>query len=135
MFDCLWAGDSIAVMTSYYKPECAKIARGGYNSWQYNKYFPGPLQAKTVVISLGTNDHDGVFTEIEIEAVRARVSAQRVVWILPPIKPNIQAIVRRVAAAHGDGIVLITSFLPGERPPVHPDAKGSRQIVQDVWGQ
>ena len=101
MLECLIVGDSIAVGTKMFKPECAVMAKGGWNTWQWNKqYGRDELRARTVIISLGTNDHAGVRTEAELKAVRANAKADRVYWILPAIKPNIQAIVRRVAAEH-----------------------------------
>ena len=37
MIDCLIVGDSIAVGTHQFKPECVAYAKGGINSWQWNK--------------------------------------------------------------------------------------------------
>ena len=78
---------------------------------------------------MGTNDHAGVRTEAELRAVRANAKADRVYWILPTIKPNIQAIVRRVAAEHGDTVLPITSLQPDQ---IHPSWAGYRQIAKDT---
>ena len=60
MLECLIIGDSIAVGTAMARPECVSHSRGGWNSWQWNKdYLPivKEKSAKTIVISLGANDH------------------------------------------------------------------------------
>jgi hypothetical protein len=107
MLDCLIVGDSIAVGTHQFRPECAAYARGGWNSWQWNKdYLSSDLSAKTVIISLGSNDHKGVRTKAELQRLREKVgTGVRVFWILPAIKPEIQDIVRSIAADWKD-IVL-----------------------------
>jgi lysophospholipase L1-like esterase len=128
--DCLIVGDSIAVGTHQFKPECAVMAKGGWNTWQWNqRYGRNELRARTVIISLGTNDHAGVRTEAELRAVRANAQADRVYWILPAIKPNIQDIVRRVAADNGDVVLPITSLQPDK---IHPSWAGYKQIAKDT---
>jgi lysophospholipase L1-like esterase len=130
MLECLIVGDSIAVGTKMFKPECAVIAHGGWNTWQWNKqHGREDLQAHTVIISLGTNDHAGVRTEPELRAVRANAHADRVFWILPAIKPNIQDIVRRVAADYGDTVLPITSLQPDK---IHPSWAGYKQIAKET---
>ena len=63
MIDCLIVGDSIAVGTHQFKPDCVAYAKGGINSWQWNRKFGDKqLGANTVIISLGSNDHEGVRT-------------------------------------------------------------------------
>jgi len=128
MLDCLIIGDSIAVGTHQFKPKCAVMAKGGWNTWQWNqKYGRDELTARTVIISLGTNDHKGVKTELELRAIRANARADRVYWILPAIKPDIQDIVRLIAADWGDVILPITD-LSTDR--VHPTGNGYRQLAK-----
>ena len=130
MLDCLIVGDSIAVGTHMFKPECAVIAHGGWNTWQWNKkYGRDELRAHNVIISLGTNDHAGVRTEPELRAVRSNAQADRVYWILPAIKPNIQDIVRRVASDNGDVVIPITSLQPDK---IHPSWAGYKNIVSEI---
>ena len=131
MIDCLIIGDSIAVGTQMFEPKCAVIAKGGINSYQWvNKNIDrAPYQAKTVIISLGSNDHKHVKTEAELQTVRQLTKADRVYWILPAIKPDIQEIVRRVAAEHGDVVVPIKSLQPDG---IHPSWAGYRQIVKET---
>jgi lysophospholipase L1-like esterase len=87
------------------------------------------LQAKTVIISLGSNDHKYVKTEAELQTIRQLTKADRVYWILPAIKPDIQAIVKRVAAQYGDTVLPITSLQPDG---IHPSWAGYKKLANDA---
>jgi lysophospholipase L1-like esterase len=131
MLDCLIVGDSIAVGTHQFKPECAVYAKGGINSkqWVDKNIQNMPLQAKTIIISLGTNDHKYIKTESELQTVRQLTKADRVYWILPAIKPDIQDIVRKVAAQYGDTVLPITSLQPDK---IHPSWAGYKEIAKET---
>jgi hypothetical protein len=127
MLDCLILGDSIAVGTHQIATECRALAKGGWNSWQWNRdYLKNDLSADTVIISLGSNDHKGVKTRRELEIVRDKVKGSRVFWILPAIKPDIQDIVREIAAQHGDTVLPINRLQPDG---IHPSWAGYKDIV------
>jgi lysophospholipase L1-like esterase len=127
MLDCLIVGDSIAVGIANVRTECVAYAKGGINSYQWlNKNVDKtPLVAKTVIISLGSNDHKYVKTESELQAIRELTKADRVFWILPAIKPDIQEIVRKVAAKHGDTVLPITRL---QKDGVHPSWAGYKDL-------
>jgi len=127
MLECLIIGDSIAVGTATARPECVAYAKGGINSYQWlNKNIDKtPLTAKTVIISLGSNDHKYVKTENELQALRQLTKADRVFWILPAIKPDIQEIVRKVAAEYGDTVLPITRL---QKDGVHPSWAGYKEL-------
>ena len=129
MLDCLIMGDSIAVGTQMFDKECAVIAKGGINSYQWvNKNIDkAPYQAKTVIISLGSNDHQYVKTEEELKTIRRLTKADRVYWILPAIKPNIQEIVKKIAAENGDVVIPIKGLQPDG---IHPSWSGYKDIVE-----
>jgi lysophospholipase L1-like esterase len=131
MLECLIVGDSIAVGTATARPECVAYAKGGINSYQWlNKNIDKmPLTAKTVIISLGSNDHKYVKTESELQAIRELTKADRVYWILPAIKPDIQEIVRKVAAKNGDTVLPITSL---QKDGVHPSWAGYKQLGEQT---
>jgi lysophospholipase L1-like esterase len=131
MLDCLIVGDSIAVGTHQFKPECAVYAKGGINSkqWVDKNIKNMPLQAKTVIISLGSNDHKYIKTESELQTVRQLTKADRVYWILPAIKPDIQEIVKKVAAQYGDTVLPITRLQPDG---IHPSWAGYKQLAEEA---
>ena len=135
-------GDSIAVGTHQFRPDCVAYARGGINSWQWRKQYldsdSGTLPAaKTAIISLGSNDHKGVKTRTELEKIRKAVSAERVFWILPhgnnPASGVdiewIQTFVRVVAAEYGDTVLPITRV---QTDNIHPSWAGYRELAKET---
>jgi lysophospholipase L1-like esterase len=88
-----------------------------------------PLKAKTVIISLGSNDHKYVKTESELRSIRELTKADRVYWILPAIKPDIQEIVKKVAAENGDTVLPITRL---QNDGVHPSWAGYKQLGEQT---
>jgi lysophospholipase L1-like esterase len=129
MLECLILGDSIAVGTHQARPECVAHAKGGWNTGQWNReYLKKDLTAKTVIISLGSNDHKGVKTKAELQRIREKVGATaRVFWILPAIKPEIQAIVKSMAEEYGDTVLPITRL---QKDGVHPSWAGYKQLAE-----
>jgi len=130
MIECLILGDSIAVGLKQQIPQCESFSKGGWNTWQWNKdYLKHDLTAQTVIISLGSNDHKGIKTQEELEKLREKITTSRVFWILPAIKPNIQEIVKKISAQHGDTIVPITRLQPDG---VHPSWVGYKELARVV---
>ena len=130
MIDCLILGDSIAEGTQQFRPKCIAYAKSGINSSQWNKQNANKnLSAKTVIISLGSNDHAGVRTLWELQQLRTRVDADKVFWILPAIKPDIQQMVQMIAKDHGD-IVLPIENLHADK--VHPSWSGYRKLAEQT---
>jgi lysophospholipase L1-like esterase len=136
MLDCLIVGDSIAVGVKQQRPECVSYAHGGWNSWQWNKkYQSTPLNAKTVIISLGSNDHQYVRTLLELQQLRQRTKADRVFWILPAgnLKASavdiadIQKMVTLVAEQYNDTVLPITRL---QKDGIHPSWAGYKNIAE-----
>lgn len=137
MLECLIVGDSIAVGTANIRTDCVAYAKGGINSrqWVDQNISRTPLLAKTVIISLGSNDHKGVKTEKELEILRSLTKADRVYWILPAgVHPKnnvpvevIQEIVKKVAAKHGDIVLPITRL---QKDGIHPSWAGYKDIAE-----
>ena len=121
MLECLIVGDSIAVGTHRFKTECRAVAKGGINSWQWNKDYllkASEKPAKTIIISLGANDHKGIKTEQELRQMRSIIKGDRVFWIDPgqDRKPVPHDAIVRIAKEYGDTIIL--------RPKNHMSADG-----------
>ena len=129
MLECLIMGDSIAVGTEMFKKECVAYAKGGINSkqWLDNNVGKSPYIAKTIIISLGSNDHQYVKTEEELRTIRKLTKADRVYWIMPAIKPNIQEIVKKVANEYGDTVLPITRLQPDG---IHPSWAGYKELAE-----
>ena len=126
MLECLIIGDSIAVGTQAMRHECVLVGKGGINSSQWNKNYSKDLQpAETVIISLGSNDHEGVHTFKELLALRERIEGKRVFWIMPAIKPHIQEMVQIIAKNFGDTVLPITWLQPDK---VHPSWAGYKEL-------
>lgn len=124
MLDCLILGDSIAVGTHMFRQECVAYAQVGINSHNWNKKWPNvELTAKTVVISLGSNDTKNINSKKELEILRKRVDAYHVFWILPSIKPDVQELIKQVASEYGDTIIPITHTEPDGIHPTIPNYK------------
>lgn len=133
MIECIVLGDSIAVGTHLQRYECTSYSKGGINSGQWNKnYADKSLSSKSVIISLGTNDHHGVNTFKELMKMRERVNAERVYWIMPPCndkfcKQNVNDIVEIIARNYGD-IIIGTKRVQADG--VHPSTAGYREIAE-----
>ena len=130
MLECLIVGDSIAVGTARQRPECVSLSQGGINSHNWNKKNAGnSVAARTVIISLGSNDTKDIRTIWELQTLRDKVTADRVYWIMPAIKPHIQKMVQTVADSYGDTVLPIISL---EKDGVHPDTKGYQAIANST---
>jgi lysophospholipase L1-like esterase len=129
MLDCLIIGDSIAVGTHQARPECVVHARTGWTSQQWTRdYLKNSLTARTVIISLGSNDHKGTRTPAELQRIREKVgTTARVFWILPAINPDIQATIKSMAAEYGDSVLPITRL---SKDGVHPTATGYKELAE-----
>ena len=135
MLDCLILGDSIAVGTHQFKQECTMIAKGGINSWQYNRDYVMPRKndfgAEVVIISLGSNDHAGVKTYNELYKLRERVKAQRVYWVMPNPEKFIRQAedVKLIALSFGDFVIKPTRY---QADQVHPSWAGYKEIAKEA---
>jgi lysophospholipase L1-like esterase len=129
MLECLIIGDSIAFGVSMVRPECTAIVRSGINSANWNRNFlPAVQPAKTVIISLGTNDSH-IDTESNLRKLRAAVKAPRVFWLLPSHKLRSEQfrIVNYVARMNGD-IVIPRPEKDISPDGIHPTNKGYKTL-------
>jgi lysophospholipase L1-like esterase len=131
MIECLILGDSIAVGTKVEMPQCISYAKGGFNSrqWMDGNIDKSPFIANKVIISLGTNDHKSIKTEEELRTLRLLTKADQVYWIMPAIKPNIQALILQIALEHNDIVIPIHGL---QADKIHPSWAGYKDIVKKV---
>jgi lysophospholipase L1-like esterase len=135
MIECLILGDSIAKGISDVRKECVAYVKSGINSYDYvNRhvlYTQGNTEAKTVIISLGSNDFKNINTYDELDTLRQLVKAERVYWILPNIKETKRKAVYDVAKKYNDWIIDARGY---DRSPdsVHPTYKGYKDIAKEI---
>jgi len=131
MIDCLIIGDSIAVGTKMFRPDCADYAKSGITSIGWNKqYGKNDLSANTVIISLGTNDWIKADTYGMLMNIRTKIKGSpRVFWILPneESKPLIVHQVREVAAQFHDTVLPTTRW---QKDKIHPSWAGYKELAE-----
>lgn len=130
MIDCLGLGDSIAVGIAAAIPGCLAEARVGIGSPAYAAIYAHHVSAELAIISLGSND-GGADTSAAMDEARSRVTAARVVWILPSTGSRAAAIA--VAARYNDETVDVRPLVGRDR--VHPRPGGYRVIARMIVGQ
>lgn len=132
MLECLILGDSLAVGVGQIRKECVTYAKSGINSYDYvNRHLlhtQGNTAAKSVIISLGSNDSKTTKTFEELDTLRQLVKADRVFWILPAIKDDKRRAVQAVAEKYRD--TVIDSRQSALSPDgVHPTGNGYKNIA------
>lgn len=135
MLECLILGDSLAVGIGQVRIECVTYAAAGINSYDYvNRHVLNKVdnsQAKTVVISLGSNDLEKIKTFGELDTLRQLVKADRVYWILPAIKDHKRQAVYQVAEKYKDTVIDSRKHqLSSDR--VHPTYNGYKSIAEQT---
>lgn len=138
MLECLILGDSIAVGVGQVRKECVTYAKSGINSYDYvNRHVMNTnsvyKEAKSVIISLGSNDFKSINTYEELDTLRHLVKADRVYWILPAIKDPKRKNVQQVADKYKD-VVIDTRNYDMSPDGVHPTYKGYKKIAEQTKG-
>lgn len=132
MIDCLIVGDSIAVGVSQYRKECVSVAKVGITSKAWNKENLNKLEpARTLIISLGANDYEGINTEANVRKLRIKAQADKVFWLLPSnvLKPTQVKAVETVAKEFGD-IIIPRPEADISKDRVHPTQKGYQKLAE-----
>ena len=136
MIDCMIIGDSIAVGVAMQRKECVAYAKGGWNSWQWNKDYLSEAAVnyrETIIISLGANDHKGVKTEKELRKMRESIKGKRVFWIDPgkDRKPIPHEAMSKIAAEYRD-VILSRPMNHMSSDGVHPTGKGYKLLAEQT---
>ncbi len=133
MLECLILGDSLATGIGQVRTECVTVAKNGINSVDYvNRHIlrkHDNKSAKTVIISLGSNDTAKINTLRELDTLRQLVDADRVYWIVPNIKEDKRLAVLTVADKYKDFVIDARKHDTGP-DQVHPTRKGYKTISE-----
>jgi hypothetical protein len=108
MIPCLILGDSHAVATAdavrrAVGERCAVIAQAGVNSSAILKRTP-TIAYRGVVLSAGANDADNPDLADSLDAIRRRIKAVKVVWLMP-YNREAAVTVQWVAQRWGDTVI------------------------------
>jgi lysophospholipase L1-like esterase len=126
-------GDSIAVGTHMMRPQCVAYAQGGITSNGWTKKFGDKdLTAKSIIISLSTNDLTSADTYGTLMNIRTKIKGDtKVFWIEPNRESRFEAvkIVRRVAEQFGDTVLVNTKW---SRDHIHPTTTGYRELANST---
>ncbi len=118
---CLIVGDSIgigaAAPLAASGARCAVHARVGASSGETVRTFSGHMPVEHAIISLGSNDAENPDLERNLIAVRRRIVARRVTWIIP-YHQRASRVATMLARGFGDSIVDLGRF--ASRDGVHP---------------
>lgn len=120
MIDCIAIGDSIAVGIGQ-AAHCTINAKVGASS-SYIADHVVASNKSVAVISAGSNDPTNPKLRTNLDEIRSKVTAKRVIWILP-YNRKAAAVVKAVAVQHGDGYIDLSAFKT--RDGVHPSSYGS----------
>lgn len=115
--DCIAIGDSIAVGVGQ-AAHCSINAKVGASS-SYIADHVVSSSRDVAVISAGSNDPSNPKLRTNLDKIRSKITAKRVVWILPYDR-KAAAVVKAVAVQHGDGYVDLSGFKT--RDGVHPSS-------------
>lgn len=117
--DCVTIGDSIAVGIGR-ASHCYQMAAIGRTDFDQAAIIK-PISIDTAIISLGTNRPNDPNLKVDLEYIRSKVTANKVVWIIPYNK-DAAKIVHSVATKFGDKYVELSAYPTSD--DMHPHKYG-----------
>jgi lysophospholipase L1-like esterase len=132
LFECLVLGDSIAVGVGRARPECAVVAASGITSERFVQTLHARPWARTVIVSLGVNDGDGVPTIDNLRLLRRAIAADTVYWLLAGSNPRARDAARVVARQYRDRLIDVAPLAGPDH--VHPDRTGYAVLARETGG-
>lgn len=109
MLQCLILGSSFIINGLHqYKPDCTVYSKPGTNTSVWNKtYLNNDLSANVVVIILGAGDAPRIPTRDNLNALRNKVNAKHVYWVLPLEVSHVTPIILTIALENNDKVIEI----------------------------
>ena len=126
MFECLVLGDSIAVGVGQNLPTCETIAKVGLSSSQVLASVK-KVSKDLVVVSVGSNDPRNPELLRNVRALRAKLDAKYVIWLLPYDRSAAGA-VREVASSYRDYLLDLRNYDTNDG--VHP--KNYKELAKEL---
>lgn len=122
--NCIVLGDSIAVGVSAMLAKdkdlhCETIAKVGRPTSEVLSKAPIAIEARNVVISTGSNDHQ--VRPYQFSNLRKRIVGN-VTWILPTKQLEAREVISRIAVEHGDRVIDLAKIPLGDG--IHPTPNG-----------
>ena len=90
----------------------------------------GGIESNRVLISLGSNDFDRPGTEASLRAIRSRIHAIEVTWLLSANNRLARDVARLIAREHGDRVIDVRIFVGPDG--VHPNPIGYHRMAA-MW--
>jgi hypothetical protein len=126
MLECLVLGDSIAVGVGQNLPQCEVIAKVGLSSSQVLASVKA-VSKDLVVVSVGSNDPRNPELLRNVRALRAKLDAKYVIWLLPYDRSAAGAI-EQVAGSYRDYILDLRNYSTNDG--VHP--KNYKDVAKEL---
>lgn len=128
---CFVMGDSIAQGIAAQMPVCASSnTKVGLNTRDAIAKFQDTPKADAIVVSLGINDDPHQPTEANLRAIRSRLSASQVIWVLPSHADK-KAAVQRVAGQFHDQTINIDRYI-SPVDGIHPTTPSYKTIANQL---
>jgi len=123
-------GDSIAQGVARLRPQCAQITQQGVNSLTFNTRLIQNVNARHVLISLGSNDVHTPDLHRHLSTIRSRIQTGQVTWLLSANNPQAAAFALQIAHYYGDRVIQVSVVVGSDG--VHPNATGYHRLNQ-MW--
>ena len=130
--DCMILGDSIAVGVSsilakdqYLK--CETIAKVGRPTSEVLSHAPMSIDARTVIISTGSND--AKIRPYQYSNLRNRIYGN-VTWLLPAKHQDARAIINEIARTHGDRVIDLAALPLSDG--IHPTRSTYQTVAKEL---
>ena len=126
MFECLVLGDSIAVGVGQNLPTCEVIAKVGLSSSQVLASVK-KVSKDLVVVSVGSNDPRNPELLRNVRALRAKLDAKYVIWLLPYDR-SAAGVIEQVAGTYRDYLLDLRNYSTNDG--VHP--KNYKELAKEL---
>lgn len=130
MIECMILGDNIAQGVARWRPQCAQITQPGVTTSSFNHRLTQSVDARHVLISLGSHDVAVPDLSRHLTQIRLRVIHGEVTWLLSANNAQAAEQVQQIARSHGDRVIQVKVVVGPDG--VHPSISGYHRLNQ-MW--